>query len=270
MLSQEDFNRHADEIKAKAVRENAYQYKRNDFDGPLELLIMLIHREEINLYDIPIAEITDQYLNYLQFAADIDLASLVEFQVMAAELLYIKSRMLLPDPPVGEDWEDPRAGLVEQLIEYQKYKKLSELMEEKERENEWMLERKSIQRNLPFPDEPILQKVDVWDLLQTFSKLMSNFNNEIVRDLFEEVSVNEKFTLIMELLETKGEFNFWDLIVHPNSIIDVVCSFLALLESVKQRTISIYQNVIFGDIIIKKWAEEKITYAEDGVLNGNG
>ena len=118
-------------------QNTAYQFRLQLFEGPLDLLLFLIKKNEVNIYDIPVAEITEQYLEYLTYATKLDLENLTEFHVMAANLLYIKSRMLLPvEIEADDDIEDPRQELVDKLIEYQKFKKLSELMEEKEREAE--------------------------------------------------------------------------------------------------------------------------------------
>jgi segregation and condensation protein A len=266
-------NRESSGEKTAGQGKDSYQIKLKEFEGPLDLLLFLIKKNEVSLYDIPIAQITEQYLNYLQFAAELDLDALSDFHVMAATLLLIKSNMLLPvELSADNDYEDPRQELVEKLIEYQKYKKLSELMEEKEREAEWMLERKNLQRNLPFTDEPLLQKVDVWDLLQTFSRLMSNLSAERIIDLYEEVSINEKIALIGEFLEKKGECTFTELIVRSGSAMDLVCAFLAILEAVKLKMILIYQHMLFGDIIIKPnnsaAGQSTADAAETGVVNG--
>ncbi|MDR1863226.1 MAG: segregation/condensation protein A [Treponema sp.] len=224
----------------------------NDFEGPLDLLLFLIKKNEINIYDIPIARITEQFLEYLSYAAELDLEEVSEFHTMAATLLLIKSRMLLPvEVNVDDEDEDPRQELVERLIEYQKFKKLSELMEDKEREAEWMIERKRLQRVLPFPDEDLWEKADVWSLLKTFSSLMSNLSKERIIDMHEEVSINEKITLLRELLEDRGECSFTDLVIRRGSVLDIVCAFLAVLEAVKVRMVLIFQNRMFGDIIIK-------------------
>ncbi|MDR1302540.1 MAG: segregation/condensation protein A [Treponema sp.] len=231
----------------------AYRVKLKDFEGPLDLLLFLIKKNEINVYDIPIAYITEQYLAYLRYAATLDLEDLSEFQVMAATLVYIKSRMLLPvEMELDEDIEDPRQGLVDKLIEYQKFKKLAELMEEKEREHEWFIERKKELRVLPFTGQDLWQHVDIGDLLKTFSSLMANLSDERIIDLYEEVSVNEKITLMTELLEWQRECTFADLVVRKGSLMDVVCAFLAILEAVKIRLVVIVQNRIFGDILIRK------------------
>ena len=222
-----------------------------DFDGPLDLLLFLIRKSEVNIYDIPIASITEQYLSFLSFATKVDLDTMTEFYLMAATLLYIKSKMLLPvELSLDDEMEDPRKELVEKLIEYQKFRKLSDLMADKEGEVEWIIERTRSQRILPFADEGIWEQVSVWDLLQTFSSLLSNLSSERIIDLYEEVSVNEKITLIAEILETHEEFMFTDL-VKKRTIMEIVCSFWAVLELVKERRIQVYQNRLFGDIRIR-------------------
>jgi segregation and condensation protein A len=229
----------------------SYKFRVREFEGPLDLLLFLIKKNEVNIYDIPIAQITEQYLDYLKFSIELDLEDLSEFHSLATSLLYIKSRMLLPpDPLIDDDMEDPRQELVEKLIEYQKFKKLSELMEEKEREAEWVVERKKLQRPLPFTDKDLWEKIDVWDLLRTFTNLMSRLSGEQIIDLNEEVSVNEKITLLSELLERRGECNFTDLVVR-GTMLDVICAFLAILEAVKMRMVTIFQNRMFGDILIR-------------------
>lgn len=227
-------------------------FRLNDFEGPLDLLLFLIRKNEINIYDIPIAKITEQFLDYLASATEFDLEEITAFQTEAATLLLIKSRMLLPVSMDGDDEEDdPRQELVERLIEYQKFKKLSNLMEEKEQEAEWVIERKRLQRSLPFEDDDLWEKVDVWDLLKIFSELTPGLSKERIIDLYEEVSVNEKIVLLYEILENRGECRFTDLIIRTDSILDFVCSFLALLDVAKQHMVLIFQNRMFGDIVIR-------------------
>ena len=196
---------------------------------------------------------------------------MTEFYAMAATLIYIKSRMLLPvDMDLGEEIDDPRRELIEKLIEYQKFKRLSELMERKEMEVEWSLERKKIQRPLPFVEEQELwEEIDVWDLLRSFSSLVTNLSSERIMDLYEEVSINEKTTLIRELLESKGSFAFTDLITRPRSTMDIVCAFLAILEAVKYRLISIYQHKLFGDIMIRARADASTGMSAIGEEHGS-
>ena len=231
--------------------EERRYYRLGSFEGPLDLLLFLIKKNEVNIYDIPISEITEQYLEYLDFATKVDLENITEFYVMAATLLYIKSRMLLPvELNLSEEIEDPRSELVEQLIEYQRYKKLGDLMAR--RESHWLLERKQNQSVLPFErEEGSWEEVAVWDLLKLFSSLVSSISMEKVIDLHEEVTVNEKITLVYEYLEDRGEFYFNQLINDQKTITEIVCAFLAILELVRQKQIRILQNKLFGDILIR-------------------
>jgi segregation and condensation protein A len=231
-------------------------FRLKDFEGPLDLLLFLIKKNEVSVYDIPIASITEQYLGFLDSSDGCDLDDLTEFYLMAATLIYIKSRMLLPvDPDLDDDLEDPRRELIEKLIEYQKFKRLSELMERKEMEVEWSVERKKIQRPLPFAEEKDMwAEIDVWDLLRSFSSLVTNLSSERIMDLYEEVSINEKTALIHEFLESRASFSFTDLVTRPRSTMDIVCAFLALLEAVKYHIISIFQHRLFGDIEIRPHA----------------
>jgi len=243
-------------------------FRLNEFEGPLDLLLFLIKKNEVNIYDIPIAQITEQYLDYLAAISVLDMEEVSEFQSMAATLLLIKSRMLLPvEMDADDEDEDPRQELVERLIEYQKYKKLSVLMEEKEREAEWVIERKRLQRSLPFDDEDLWEKVDVWDLLKIFSNYTSGLSKERIIDLYEEVTINEKVALLYEILENKGECSLTDLIIRTGSMLDFICSFLALLEVVKQRMVLVFQNRMFGDIVIRP--NGKVFYDGLGIKERN-
>ena len=249
---------------------NLPSFRLNEFEGPLDLLLFLIKKNQINIYDIPIAKITEQYLDYLAAAPELDMEEISEFQAMAAALLLIKSRMLLPAEFGADDEEDdPRQELVERLIEYQKYKKLSTLMEEKEREAEWVIERKRLERPLPFNDEAMWEKMDVWDLLRIFAEFTRGLSKERIIDLYEEVTVNEKIALLYEILENHGKCRFVDLLIRTDTILDFVCAFLAILEAAKQHIISVLQHKMFGDIAIR-WIPDKIDCAEPGkIVNGN-
>ncbi|MBQ1949356.1 MAG: segregation/condensation protein A [Treponema sp.] len=248
---------------ATAEKDDAEEIKRKfiagEFEGPLDLLWFLIHKSEINIYDIPIAEITEQYLEYLDYATQTDLADLSEFYKWAAMLLNMKSKMLLPIEINYEDdeYEDPRSELVEKLIEYQKFKKLTALMEEKEDNSDWNFERSKIQRTLPFEERSDdWEEIDTWELLHQMQKLfktmVSQYSNEKILNMYEEISVNEKITLMNELFEKNNECMFSDLITRAGNTMDIVCAFMAILEAVKFRMIKIMQNKVFGDIKIVK------------------
>ena len=251
---------------------DTYNFQLEQFEGPLDLLLFLIKKNEVNIYDIPITKITEQYLSFLQYSTSVNLENITEFYVLASTLLYIKSRMLLPvEVDFTDEIEDPREELVAKLIDYQKFKKLSELMSEQEKSSEWVIERKKDQRMLPFShDEDMWQEVEVWELLQSFSKIMGNLTQETIVNLYEEVSVNEKITLIQELLDEKGEFAFTDILINPESVMEIVCAFLAILESVKMKMIMVYQNRLFGDILIRalNYKEEIYNHdSEQGAVN---
>ncbi len=233
------------------------EYTAGEFEGPLDLLWTLIRESKVNIYDIPIAEITEQYLEYLDYAVQTDLGDLSEFYSWAAKLIYIKSRMLLPvefNYDDDED-EDPRQELVDKLIEYQKFKKLSSLLEDQEDQSEWNFERKKIERVLPFEEsDDMWEEIDTWELLQQmqslFKSMMGQYSNEKILNMYEEISVNEKITLMNELLEDKKECMFTDLLTRKGNEMDVICAFMAILEAVKFKMITIFQNKLFGDIKI--------------------
>ena len=244
--------------------EPGYNFKLKVYEGPLDKLLDLIRENGVSIYDVCIAEITEQYLGWLNDLQADDLEDLTEFHSMAAMLLLIKSRALYYSvaPVEMEDDEelyDPRQELVERLIEYQKLKILTGLMEEKERETEFLIERRDFQYNLPFEEDDIWVKADISKLKEIFEKLLKKLPGESIIDLFEEVTINEKTVLMWELLETRGECSLTDLIIRYKSKMDIICAFLAILEAVKIHTIIILQNRIFGNIIIRPF---------DGVFNG--
>lgn len=223
-----------------------------NFEGPLDLLLFLIRKNEINIYDIPIALITEQYMDYLRSLTAPELDDLTEFYLMAATLLHIKSRMLLPIPEDRlEGWEDPRRELIEKLIEHQKFRRLGEKLELQFDDSEWSIERRKTERYLPFTEADHWDEITVWDLLKCFSGLMKGLTPQAVINLYEEITINEKMALINELLEVRSEFNFFEIITKPDSPLDVVCAFLAVLEMVKSRRVAVFQNRLFGDILIR-------------------
>jgi len=238
--------------------QSSRKFTAGQFEGPLDLLWSLIRENQINIYDIPIAEITEQYLDYLDYAVETDLQDLSEFYAWAAKLIHIKSRMLLPVEVRYDDdesMEDPRTELVQQLIEYQRFKKLSALMEEQEEQSEWSFERKKIERMLPFEeDEDQWQKMDTWALLESMQKIFKSLTNisadERILNMNEDITPNEKIALMTEFLERRGECMFTDLITRKGNELDVICAFMAILEAVKLKLADIYQNKMFGDIKI--------------------
>ncbi len=241
-------------MSSEPIQTSQHHVQLDQFEGPLDLLLFLIRKSEINIYDIPIHEITEQYLSFLDYATGIDLDHITEFYALAATLLLIKSKMLLPvEFEDDDDFEDPRRELVEQLIEYQRFKKLTDLMTDQQESAEWIIEPRQKQRAFDFvEDDEMWEQIEVWDLFQSFSKIMRNLSAERIIDLYEEVSINQKLSLLTEMLDDRGELSFDELVTKPNSPMDVICAFLAVLEAAKAFGIIILQNRLFGDIRIRK------------------
>lgn len=221
----------------------------------MDLLLHLIQKAQINIYDIPIAEITDQFLRYLDLAGKPDLDDLTDFYAMAAHLIYMKSRMLIPtgdDDGEDDEFTEMRSELVERLLEYQKFKRYSALLADSSQGGELFIQRKKSQFMLPFDDQDLWNGITVWDLLQTFSSMLRSITPEQVFNVYEEVTTKQKLTLMNELFEQFDEISFLDIVVRKDSAMDVICAFLAILEAVKFSMITIHQHALFGDIVIRR------------------
>lgn len=235
------------------------------FEGPLDLLLHLIDKNKVNIYDIPIVEITKQYLDYIRDMERHDLNVVSEFLVMAATLIDIKSRMLLPKEvnEEGEE-EDPRAELVEQLLEYKMYKYMSYELKDRMVDAE-----KSMYKQPTVPDEVMQysEPVDVKELLGdlTLSGLQNIFRSVIrrqtdkmdpIRSKFgkiekEEVSLTDTISQVEEYACRHGEFSFRELLESQSSKMQIIVTFLAVLELMKVGKIHIVQENIFDDIRIQ-------------------
>ena len=220
-----------------------YQVNLPVFEGPLDLLLHLIRVHEIDIYDIPIARLTAEYLAHLELmkALDIDVAG--EWIVMAATLAYIKSRTLLPMPPEADehDEEDPRQELVEKLLEYQRVKAMA--MDLKERE----LEQREVYLRPPAEipedeDEEIILDVTLFDLFEAFTALLEKLPaDEALELVIVEMSVTERIHTVLERLEGKGPIAFEGLFDGAASRTEVVVTFLALLEMMRHNLILVQQ-----------------------------
>lgn len=253
-------------VEQGGISQSALSYSIRQFEGPLDLLLHLIQKAQVNIYDIPLAEITDQFLVYLNMASKLDLDDLTDFYAMAAHLIYLKSKMLLPnDDGFDEDDEfyEMRTELVERLLEYQKFKRYTALLGDSNQSGELFIQRKKNQFMLPFEDQDLWNDVNVWDLLKTFSTLLRSITPEQVFNVYEEVTTKQKLSLMVELFEQRDEISFLDLVVHKESPMDIICAFLAILEAVKFSMISIHQHALFGDIIIRKKDEFESTTFEE-------
>jgi segregation and condensation protein A len=240
-------------------------YKLDIFEGPLDLLLHLIDKNEIDVYDIPIKEITDQYMEYVQAMQELELEVTSEFLVMAATLLSIKSKMLLPKPPVVElefeddysdDGFDPREELVQKLIEYRKYKAIADTLREKELDRSLVYTREP-EDLTPYqsaaPQNPV-EGLDIADLLLAFRRALRKMatRNTVAKIHRDEISVKDRMKQVVELLaERGGKLLFSKLIERGQTKDEIVVTFLALLELMKLKRIECFQHRLFDDIVIQ-------------------
>ena len=241
----------ADPVAARSRQTVTIKLAR--FEGPLDLLFHLIKRDEIDIYDIPIAHITQQYLGYLELMRILDLEVAGDFLVMAATLMRIKVKMLLPLPGVGgedEDEGDPREELVQRLIEYRQFKEAAGTLKEREAERRLLHERGMV----PGDDEmgPLpLAAASLFDLIDALNRVMSRLPEPAVYEVQGEVyDVEDKMQLIASLAAERGTMTFESLLVGCRVRIEMIVIFIALLELIKLGRISIVQTVGFGEIQI--------------------
>jgi segregation and condensation protein A len=222
------------------------------FEGPLDLLLYLIKRQNLDILDIPIAQITRQYMAYIDLMRDLEFELAAEYLVMAAMLAEIKSRMLLPRPPAASEEEDPRAELVRRLQEYERYKKAAEDMERLPR-----LDRDNFACVIPFPDRrhaAAPPTVALQDLLAAFAEILSRaslFADHRIRR--EPLSVRERMSMVLERLRVAGAgfVEFSRLFTVEEGRAGVVVTLLAILELLKGTMIELVQNEPFGLIYVK-------------------
>ena len=234
------------------------------FEGPLDLLLHLIDKNKVDIYDIPIVEITNQYMEYIRAMEEKDLNIMSEFLLMAATLLDIKCKMLLPKE-VNEDGEetDPRAELVEQLLQYKMYKYMSYELKDRQLEGErLMFKEPTIPDEVKAYQEPVdldalLDGITMSKLSAIFKDVMKKQHDKIdpVRSTFgkiekEEVTVDDKLEYLKEYIVSHKKFSFRDILKNQKSKLQIVVTFLAILEMMKMGTITVEQENTFDDILI--------------------
>lgn len=255
---------HTDE---QLTRFTGYPVTLPVFEGPLDLLLYLIKRQELNIYDIPIAKITGQFLDYLTLMEELDIELCSEFLVMAATLLEIKSRLLLPRPPVVNpetdevEEEDPRAELVRKLLEYQQYKSAAGELQRLGEEYRRCFPRATVVPNLPFPrPEPMLAgNPDAFSLWTALQKVLARLETAgpTVREVARpKVTIRQQMVLILRLLEDAPSglaftavFQFDDR-TEPLTRVEVIITFLAMLELMRLHRVAIRQDELFGEIYL--------------------
>jgi segregation and condensation protein A len=231
-----------------------YRIHLPNFEGPFDLLLYFIKRDEINIYDIPIAKITEEFLSYIRLMQMLDLELAGEFIVMASTLIYIKTQMLLPryiNEETG-DIEDPRTQLVERLLEYKQFKEASKeltMMAERQR---YIYYRNIFDADYKLSGNGINFKASLFDLLRAFKLVLErNEKNSFIHEINSfTITVEEKITQILDMLKSVKRFRFFKFI-DGKSRQELIVTFLALLELIKLRRVFVRQSNLFEDISIQ-------------------
>ncbi|MFH1037995.1 MAG: segregation/condensation protein A [PVC group bacterium] len=231
------------------------QFHLEIFEGPLDLLLYLIRKNEVDIYNIPIQKITEQYLKYLELMKILDLDIAGEFLAMATTLMHIKSRLLLPPEERGEEEEeeDPRWDLVRQLLEYKQFKEAADVFHVLELDQEKTFPRNRVPVEAPPSRELPLEEIDLFQLLDAFSQVLNEAEKRRPPE-FEP----DNFTLedgrhrVLERLQRRGPILFHRLFEKGESRTRVVVVFLALLELIRQKLVQVFQRGHFSEIMIRK------------------
>ena len=223
-----------------------------EFSGPLDLLLHLIRQEQVSIYDIPVARITDEYLRYLRLMQEMDIAVAGDFLVMAATLIEIKSRMLLPrDPTVTEEeeFEDPRQELVDRLLEYEKFKSAAGMLYERSTIEQAVFPRGPIESD----DNNAETDASIFDLLTVFQKIVARHVDEIKMEIQrEEISLADMIKHLRVRILEMGEVNLLEFFEEMHSRRELVTAFIAVLEIVRTDDVKLLQSKTFGDIVLRK------------------
>jgi segregation and condensation protein A len=238
------------------VEDKDYKVKLEIFEGPLDLLLYLIKKDEIDIYDVSIGRITKQYLDYINTFKMLNIEVASEFIVMAANLMYLKSRELLPQtqqpPEEDADEEDPRWELIRQLVEYKKFKDVAQFLGTQEVKADEFFATTPELPDLTAPAPDIVGQVGIFDLIRAFQKVLKRFENttdirEIVSDRY---SVADKIEHLLEAIPIGGRVRFDSLFSTAASRVEVIVTFLAMLELMKLNHLMVEQEQMLGDIVV--------------------
>jgi len=234
-----------------------YKIKLDQFEGPLDLLLFFIKRDELNIYDIPISQITKEFLEYVNLIKLLDLEVAGDFILMASTLMHIKVRMLLPRE-VDEKGEeiDPRAELIQALLEYKRYKEMSEelsFFESNQRKINYRGNFTADEKEAPPEFEVLLKNVTIFDIAKAFKKAIDNIKPEVFHEIKKiNITIDEQISYIMSKLDNISELSFLSLVEEMNEKIRIVITFVALLELTKMGMIGIRESPNFNDFLILK------------------
>ena len=232
-----------------------YRVKLTEFEGPLDLLLFFIKRDELEIEDIPIARITHEFLDYLHVMAQLDLEVAGDFIVMAATLMQIKVRMLLPRDENAEEEEDPRAELVRRLIEYKRFKELAAQMGTMEEEQRKVYYRKFFAADAK--EQPageggeVLADVSLFNLIAAFKSAMDHMPRKIVHEVaLSNISVDEQMSFVLDFLRVRGATTLLALVAHMTEKVRIIVTVIALLELTKNRVIALAASAAGDDVAI--------------------
>ena len=236
-----------------------YRVKLDIFEGPFDLLLFLIRKNEVDIYDIPIAEITQQFLEYIEAMRILDLNVAGDFIEMVAILMHIKARMLLPKTPLENEEEsgDPRTELVERLLEYKRFKEVSYELQYLENDRRRLYKRQDFNFIQTVPEsepttEEFLEKVTLFDLIIAFKRALQNMPKVTYHEVKRiDVTIEQQTEFLLNLLKEKKMILFQDLMKQFKEKIILIVTFVALLELVRKGIISVKQSDLFDDIRIK-------------------
>ena len=218
-----------------------------EFEGPLDLLLHLIRQEQVNIYDISVARITDEYLRYLQLMQELDIAVAGDFLVMAATLIELKTKMLLPRDPLAtsDEEEDPRQELIDQLLQHEKYKAAAQMLWSRATVERAIFKRAELETDKNNPEVA----VGVFDLLKVFQEILARHKEEVLLEIErEEISMAEMLEHLRKMVMSAGELSLRSFFEQARSRRELVLAFLSVLELVRTTEIRLFQRETFGDI----------------------
>lgn len=223
-----------------------------EFAGPLDLLLYLIRQEQVDIYDIPLARITDEYLRYLRLMQEMDIALASDFLVMAAQLIEIKSRMLLPPDPLGatteEAADDPRRELIDRLLEHQKFKAAAQMLWSRATVERAIYTRAPIETDKSNPEV----SAGVFDLLKIFQEILARKQQEVLMEIErDEMTLTQMLERLRNMIMSAGELNLRQFFERAESRRELVLAFLSVLEIVRTTEIVLIQTETFGDIVAR-------------------
>lgn len=246
------FDFHNEKAQIVGGASEDLKIKIGDFAGPLDLLLFLIRQEQANIFDIPIARITEKYLEYIRLMKHLDIAIAADFLVMAATLIEIKSKMLLPRDPLltdDEEFEDPRKELVDRLLEYEKFKTAAGMLYQRSTVEQAIFTRGPIESD----DNNAEIDASVFDILTVFQKIIARHVDEIKMEIHrEEISLADMLKTLKRRISEIGELSLLEFFEEMQSKRELVTAFIAVLEIVRSENVKLLQSITFGDITLRK------------------